>query len=80
MFHVLQAGAVPTEDLGNFGTNNLDHFDGQTFDTDPFSEWVGPYIADPNDPLSPAQYEHPVRLYSRIEGPYAMARITAINC
>lgn len=44
--------------------NNLDHYDGQTFDTDPFSDWVGPYIPDPSDPLSPQVYEHLVRIYT----------------
>ncbi|OJT11004.1 hypothetical protein TRAPUB_12481 [Trametes pubescens] len=52
------------------GINNLDHFDGQSFDTDPFSDWMGPYIPDPSDPLSPQVYEHPVWIYASIEGPY----------
>ncbi|OJT15231.1 hypothetical protein TRAPUB_8209 [Trametes pubescens] len=53
-----------------FGINNLDHYDGQRFDTDPFSNWVGPYIPNHSDPLSPQVYEHPVQIYVSIEGPY----------
>lgn len=70
MFHVLQPRPSITNPNLYFGVNNLDHFDGQSYDTDPFSDWVGPYRPDPNDPLSPRVYEHPVRLYSSIEGPY----------
>ncbi|KAL1937210.1 hypothetical protein VTO73DRAFT_14463 [Trametes versicolor] len=70
MFHVLQPQPLNADVPIQFSSNNLDHFDGQTFDTDPFSDWVGPYIPDPSDPLSPQVYEHPVRIYTAIEGPY----------
>ncbi|EIW57811.1 uncharacterized protein TRAVEDRAFT_48843 [Trametes versicolor FP-101664 SS1] len=70
MFHVLQPQPLNADVPIQFSSNNLDYFDGQTFDTDPFSDWVGPYIPDPSDPLSPQVYEHPVRIYTAIEGPY----------
>ncbi|EIW51265.1 uncharacterized protein TRAVEDRAFT_54716 [Trametes versicolor FP-101664 SS1] len=68
MFHILQRPLNPDAPVQS-GINVLDHYDGQTFNTDPFSDWVGPYTPDPSDPLSPQIYEHPVHIYASIEGP-----------
>ncbi|KAI0666739.1 hypothetical protein C8Q78DRAFT_983345 [Trametes maxima] len=64
MFHVFHAAGQPI-----FGTNNLDHYDGQTHDLDPFSDWVRPYVPDPNFSDSPPAYEEPICIYCRIAGP-----------
>ncbi|KAI0666723.1 hypothetical protein C8Q78DRAFT_1072130 [Trametes maxima] len=64
MFHVFHAAGQPI-----FGTNNLDHYDGQTHDLDPFSDWVGPYVPDPNFSDSPPAYEEPICIYCSIAGP-----------
>ncbi|KAI0349231.1 hypothetical protein OH77DRAFT_1525833 [Trametes cingulata] len=41
------------------GRNELDHYDGQMHDLEPFSLRIGPYQPDPNWPDSSPSYERP---------------------